>query len=448
MSEVIYYIGNSINSFPEIFNFIKNDNPNIISFLNSTIPSTPVSLFENFFKTNFIANGTQYARDFSSNDYPGIEATTELKNKIISHGIVEEFEGNDVWPEMSVFDRSFSTNGINEPIKTYAPINLENIDVDARFLNFRDNSLTLRIPVSELEINMLVQFSGMIGNLDIGLAPELLNGLYRITNISSSSDDPGFQIITFISSRSLFAEIRFLNYPIYTEAKVNIIPQCFKITTISRDIALIGSSTRIDCSIVKLQGFSAVGGLSANQLNSRFSVYSQINNESAFLILPTGVIASETTTGGISGNLLVCTFPDNEVINNSLLQNRFTQKNTPSPSTVFFINKPILLNCWSQVEISGFVGEYSRLNGIFQAHISNFNVFDSNITPEIWKEGYYIPNRKYSCAIDVSSDGLPSFNPLTHTRNKKNFTIKRIVNKLEGSSIYSDFADACGYLVK
>jgi len=449
MYEINFYIGNETNNQPIIIRFYRNDNPKLINFLDSNDLSTPLSLFENFFNNYFLQGNVQFSRDFQSDDYPGIQKITSYKNKIISNGINEEFVGIDVWPEMSIFEESYGTTGIVNPIKTYAPITVNNTIVTANFsLLPRGNQFIFRIPTTELEPNMLVELTGMKGLPEMGLPSELVNGLYRIVSIITSPLDPGFQIISFVTTGTLLNRIRILNYPAYPEAEINIIPQCIRVTTIPRNINLIGGAITFSVSIVKLENFSAVGGLSAEQINRRYSVYFQKSNTEVFLTLQDDLVASETTTGGISGLLSVCTFPDTSVLNNTLLQNRFTLKNTPSPSTVFFTTEPPLLNVWSQVKISGFKGVYERLNGTHQAHISEVSYFDFNVTPDIWKEGYYIPNRKYSCTINVNSEGLPSFNPEIHTVNGKSYKFERIINKIDNDSSYDDFADACGYLIK
>jgi hypothetical protein len=194
-----------------------------------------------------------------------------------------------------------------------------------------------------------------------------------------------------------------------------------------------------------MKNFSEVGGLSADQLNRRFTVYSRLSDQQFFLTTPENMIATSFTRGGLSGSVDICTIPVTPLI--AGLINNFARSTCPPiPNTLFFSETPNSVSSYSRVIISGLDGDYKKLNGEHEANPLNFERFNCNNNKEIWKEGYYSPNRKHYFSLKVETSGLPSFNPAIHTVNGKNFKIERIIPHLTDDSGYGDFADACFYL--
>jgi hypothetical protein len=456
-NQMLSVIGGNANpvaneSLFSIFNRLEN--PNILNVLDSQIPSTPIYYLEDFFQTNFLAGNPQYARDVKSTDYPGIDEMTRIKNQILSKGIIEEFEGTDIWPEMTHFGSSYSTEGIENPIKTYDSITLHNILFTAQSVTSgsffdRGNQISFRMPKSDYEIGMLIDVSGMKGQAKYGLADEWMNDLYRIISLIEIEEDPGYQFITLVQTNKSDQIIPWVNTPAYLQPIIHLKPRCFRVSCQRINEILLTTSTSFNPSIVELQGFWEVGGINTRDLNNRFTIYSQFQNQILFLITNEN-ISSTSAIGGRSGIVKVCTYPN--IRANAGLINNLASTMPPTPPTLFFTSEPLLTSASSRIRISGLAGDYKILNNIdediYFTHHQNYRTFNSNITKEIWKEGYYLPDRKHYLLINVKSEGLPSFNPAIHTINGKSFKIERIIEKYTNESTYGEFTDICSYLFK
>jgi len=429
---------NPRNNLPRIVTFNRIKNPNIVDFLEDSKLSTPTFLFEEFFNTNFLTGNPQFARDLKANDYPGINKITKLKNEILSTGIVEKSVGTEIWPEQIFFGDQLNGNSI----RTYAPFEIKNVTVIAQpFQN--QNALVFEIPSGFLETGMLVQLSNSKGNPAFGIPTEWVNGLFHV-QVLSTDEEKSF--VGFISQIAGSAQrVVFIINSVYSEAQIKITPRCFKVTSDATTRIFSGTINSSNTQILQLKNFSSVGGLNASQINKRVTVFSRINNTQFFVTTSSDIIASRNEETLNSGIIEICTLPENTSLVSAV---NFVARQTlpPNPITLFFTEEPNSVSSYSQVKISGLTGDYSKLNGIHDANPTNFERSNSNITKEIWKEGYYSPNRKHYFSLKVESYELPSFNPIIHTENGKSFSVERIVSQLTDDSGYGDFADACLYL--
>jgi len=412
-----------------MFKYSRIDNPKIINYLNATLNYSPRSLFNEFF-TNLIENtNPQFNKKADSDDYPGYGKMLEYKEQILSTGITEEFKGLDVWPELTSFNSS-PYKGVS--VKTYAPIVLEKISITSS--SQFGIELFFSISSTILEVGMLVELSGLFGLPSEGVPTEWVNGLFQVSFIDFFQG----QFFVYLFSLSLVYD-----YPekTWVEDKITITPRCFQVKGENLP-SLNGISD--NASIVKLNGFSTTGGISASIINQTYTIYTITSLNSFFVVLKKGQIANETIENFSSlATISVATFPEQR--NNACLYNETSLTRFYTPLTYFFTDKPTLCGPQSQVRLSGFDGEYKHLNGIHDTH-KFIHVFYNNQNT-IYREEYYPANRKYYTALNVETAGLPTFNPKVHTKNGF-YTLERIISPLTDNSSYGQFADSCHYLFK
>jgi len=441
-------VANPMNITENIIIYMRLDNPKFVDYLSSNIVSTPTSLFENYFNTAFYELNPQFNRAAESKDFPGINKMIEYKNELLSNNIIEEFEGTDIWPEMTAFNDAPEEVFNLGVTKVYEGRNITGSVGSTTstgfylFLIFPPNNDFILGFVYEIS-NVKAIYSKDRPNAN---PIDFPNGLYELSNkiILPNGDEQVFFTSLFYAQeqRGLFVDN--ISIP-----KITVTPRVFQVLTTS-NVNINSVRNVFNASIIKLENLPNIGNVSSTVLNGKHTVYrtflttiNGISRRVLYIFFPKGVVSNETIfIEKPNGIIRVSSYPVNNF--NARLYNINTITGFPTPLTYFFTTKPTLSNPYSYFEIKGLTGEYSRLNGFHDAHPSSNELFNSNNNEEIWGNDYYYPNRKYFTAIKVDTDGLPSYDPKVHGK----FTLRKIVNRVTDNINYGDFADACLYLFK
>lgn len=442
--QLIWNLGGGANRvalgfFPTILTRDPTFKNNIVDFNDTTNTTSPVQQLDQFVNELLLANNVQVNKYTETVDFPGYNEMLAIQDKILQTGITTEFTGRDVWPEQTVFN--FTTELDPNPITTYAPTTL----INSRLI-IAPTDVIYFDPNTDYEVGLTVKITGVLNANDIGIPNEWVNTYYLVTAIV---DD-------FITLTPLRLEER---YPIIEPSvtlkvpSFTVTPYTFKLQNpiVFRFPGEFSSGTSF---ILRLSGLESVGGLDASYLNGRHVVAwsdpNAMEGESPpmFIQIPPGdgtddIFATTSEVGGGNNGVFeVSTYPNRADI--LRLYNFNSLHLNATPMTTIFTDQPTLATLYTQIELSGFAGEYSKLNGVWPVHW--FSQFTSNITEEIWGNKFYMPNRKYYTQVEVDSAGLPSFDSTVHTENGLNYHVKHIVRRVTNDSDYGTFGGALAYL--
>ncbi len=393
--------------------------------------SNPVYLFNAICDTATYAYATHLNKAAQCTDFPGWNKMLQFKNKLLTTGVNYTTQVTDVWPTIKTLSAPVALP--NDPFRTYASVNVRNVDIE--IVNF---GLTYAIIYNNTGLyptGATLRISGVSEAAVLGIPNEVVNSYWLVFSSNSGS-----LILRNLSPGYI------LNNPdtLFTASNITIDCLSYRVThaTPHGFTSLIQSGAS---PMIQFSGSTSVGGLPASLFNRSTTITYVSSSTRYFITFPPGTERSndikglQSVAGGGAGvTVSVWTKPARP----SALG--YYNANPPfyrvTPCTVLFTDVFNGHHLGAMVNISGFTGAYSSLNGTWPSHESQYSMLNSKDKKESYNPSHYnFSSAHYPVPIEFDSSDFPVYDPNIHGIATVSITYGPVTPTIE----YGQFVAAC-----